>query len=249
MKTLKIILSLLLLFFYAASAEAYTIQHAERHMALQLDGNADIRFQVVFTSDDNDRFIDIPLQYSDIHHVEIKFNGEKTDNEYVLHTDRDPFIRLDVNDIKGRNELLMTYTINKAIDWNKAGPGDYRSYKYKTAIENNQVVLIDTFIFHVVLPENWVYHRVTGSIPEYGSKDPKAPYYLSLNEDGRYILSINRIPMKFRDKAALEFIFKENGKKSPVLFIVAVILAGLYLVYFRHLIQRKENDNQKKEDE
>ena len=239
----------LLFFVCAETANAYTIHCAERMMTLKLDGNASVIYQVLFIPGDKDRFIDIPLQYSDIQNVDIKINDEKTNNEYEIHTEKDPFIRINIPDINGHNKLSMTYIINHVIDWEKAGPKDYRSYTFKTSIENNQVVQIDTFKFHVILPENWAYHRVTGSIPEYGSKDPKAPYYLSLNEDGRYTLSINRIPMKYRDKAALEFIFKENGKKSPVLLIVAVILAGLYLVYFKHLIVKKENDNQKKEDE
>jgi len=239
----------LLFFVCVETANAYTIHRVERMMTLNLDETASVIYQILFTPGDKDRFIDIPLQYSDIQNVDIKINDKKTNNEYEIHTEKDPFIRINIPDLDGRNKLSTTYSINHVIDWEKAGPKDYRSYTFKTSIENNQVVQIDTFIFHVVLPERWAFHRITGSIPEYGSKDPKAPYYLSLNDEGRYSLSINRVPMKFRDKAALEFIFKENGKKSPALLIVAVILAGLYLVYFRSLVVKKENDNQKKEDE
>ena len=230
------------LFVTIQSLSAYEIQKMSNQIYINTDGSADVKVNVNFSTNSNVKILQLPLIFGNININNATFDSA-TENVNVRVISNNVFKYMEVPLLleSGNHQLTINYRIENYLNWKEAGPGEFNKYEFETSVENTFLTTIDTFNLCTVLPKGWNYHKVTGSAPEFKKKDPKPPYTLN-QVDGRFCATISRTPMGYRDKVALEFIFK-NTKKSYAIVYIGIILIGLYLFFFRNLVENKKKSD------
>ena len=217
----------------------YEIQKMCKKIFLNQDGSASVNVNVEFSTNEDTGILQLPLIFGDVKINNATFESGVSNLEVnVVNNSVFNYMELPYNLNTGDHYLKIDYTIINYLDWEEAGPGEFRRYEFATSVENTFPTTIDTFVICTVLPEGWNYHKIIGSAPGFGKKDPKPPYTLD-QIDGRFCATISRTPMEYRDKVALEFIFKST-KKSYTIVFVGLIFIGLYLFFFRNLIDNSQ---------
>ncbi len=218
---------------------AYSIQNINNKIYINENGTALVYFDVDFQSNGQE-ILQIPISSDNIKMKTMLLDSEELNIPVKIENNGVFILSIPLDCTQGTHHLELIYIINNFINWQEAGPGEFKKYEFETYIENPFPTLIDTFSMSIILPEGWNYHKITGSEPIFKKKDPKPPFILS-KSDGLSCVSIDRIPMEYRDKIGLEFTFKEEKKSYSIIFISAILIA-LYLFFFRNLVK---NDNKK----
>ena len=237
MNKLKIMTAVLLFTILPSLLSALEIHKVDRNVMLGTDHYAQISLNINFTTNSSDDLLNLPMTYSDIELISATLNGKNVRSDIEIKTGVINSLQLQLNEKEGKQELLLVYMANNAINWEEAGPGEFASYEYSTEIENPFITTIDTFKLAVILPDGWSYHKILSSYPEFKKKDPQPPYKLNYTEEGKSCLCVTRTPMEYRDKVGFEFVFKEKSKTKLLIFI-GILLAIAYMYFFRELITK-----------
>jgi len=244
----RLIIIATVLFVNIQLLSGYEIQKMCKKIFLNQDGTASVVMNVKFSTSENEGLLQLPMIFGNVHIDKANFDSNTKELDVkVVNNDVFNYVEIPFQFEGGNHHLKMDYTIKNYLDWKEAGPGEFNKYEFVTSVENTFLTTIDTFSMCTILPEGWNYHKIIGSAPKFKKKDPKPPYTLD-QIDGRSCATITRTPMEYRDKVALEFIFKSTKKSYAIIFI-SVILIGLYLFFFRNLVENKKKSDVVNKDE
>lgn len=230
---------LIVVIFWISIADAQQIRHIDESIKIEEDGSAYIRLKLDLQIMNDSTQIQIPAVSGNPSVIKGLLDADQSGIE-VLQKNTDNYSYLEIVDRLpiGRHIVIIDYVLPEFMDWSAAGPGEFSTYKFGVELDNPFQVQIDTFNLAVSLPQGWNYHKIIASNPVFEDKDPQPPYQLFSNSDGLASLSISRTNMRFKDSIGLTFLFKSSSK-SVVIIVVAVILAGLYMIIFRDLINNR----------
>lgn len=238
----KILIMSLIFLFNITGIKAYEIHKIDSKVYINKDGSALVNFDMNLQTIESE-ILQLPI-FSDnmiINHIRLDSVEIDLATE-IINNGAFCYLEMPINFAQGKHCLQLQYTISNYINWEEAGPGEFKKYEFESYIENSFPTIIDTFNMSIILPKGWNYHKITGSEPVFKKKDPKPPFALSKLKE-LSCASISRTPMNYREKIGLEFSFKLEKKSNSIIW-VSIILIGLYLFLFRNLIENKDQKNE-----
>jgi len=243
---IKYRLLLVLLFWASIHAQQYT--SLDQRVDIQASGTAEILVQVKLTNTDSLPSLKLACSFNAINDISATLQplGSELPVFHMIEHSV-PYIVIDQVIPPGDHVIAIAVRVDDFLDWDAAGPEEFGTYEWEVSYENNQPVAIDSSRLTIKLPEGWNFHRVLSSAPEFKKKDPKPPYTFS-KVDGQASVAISSIPLKYRGKLAMEFSFKKE-KKGTILIYVGLIIALLYLYYFKDLILKHRSEDGEGSDE
>jgi hypothetical protein len=119
----------------------------------------------------------------------------------------------------------------KAIDFT-AALGPFGAYDVSRTLVNDSGVSIGRYRLEIVLPASFRFRRVTGSEPAFKPQAAPDPPYAVGHGNGRDVagLTVNQFRPGNRAKLGVE---AERVHRGPVPLVAGLVLAALYLVFFR----------------
>ncbi|NQT64212.1 MAG: hypothetical protein HQ556_14730 [Candidatus Marinimicrobia bacterium] len=240
MKYLTIIKTLFVLSIFSSLLLAQQIDVLEQTVSISQDGSAQLTYQVNLSVSDSLSAVQIPAGYENMEITSVSMDDIDITSQTAIIIDRSSpvFVVNFSKPISGEHTINIITQINEFLDWSEAGPEEFKTYNWEVNYTNTLPISIGRCDLTVILPENWNFHRITGSDPEFKKKQPKPPYIFAKVRD-RASVSISRTPMEYMESVGIEFAFK-NEQKPNVLVWVGLLLSFLYLYYFRHLISRRD---------
>lgn len=238
MKRLIISNILLAMLILVTRSDAQQIHSINQQIKLAENGSADVHLIVSFSGNDSLGSFQVPFGFNEVTGLEAYLDhpGQAVDVQLVM--DRtSPVLKFHLNPGSEPHKLYVNSKVEHFLDWEAAGPQEFKTYSWKVVYTNTLPTRIDSCSLNVLLPSGWNYHRILSSEPEFKRKDPEPPFTLFL-VNGRANVSISRKSMEYLDRITLEFAFK-NEQKPTILITVGVLLIALYLYYFRNLILKK----------
>ena len=236
-KKYHIILNLsFLTIFGLSNVDAQQIKLIDEDVKINDDGSANIKLKLDVKIENASSMIKIPALQGNSSEMNSQIY---TDNsELIIHQEnRDNYSFLEIKNRLpiGHHSFTIQYVLPEFLDWSFVGPGEFSAYKFSVDFDNPFIMQIDTFNLTVSLPKGWNYHKIIDSNPIFRDEDPQPPYKFFKSDDGLYSVNISRTEMKFKDSIGLTFLFKKTSK-SIFIIIIAIIIAGLYMITFRELI-------------
>ena len=240
MKYLNIMKTLFGLSIFSSLLLAQQIDVLEQTVSISEDGSAQLTYQVNLSVSDSLSAVQIPAGYKNMEITSVSLDDIDFTNQTAIIFDRSSpvFVMNFARQISGEHTINIITQINEFLDWSAAGPEEFKTYNWEVNYTNTLPVSIGRCDLTVILPEDWNFHRITGSDPEFKKKQPKPPYIFGKVGD-RASVSITRTPMEYMDSVGIDFAFK-NEQKPNVLIWVGILLSMLYLYYFRHLVHRRD---------
>ncbi len=242
-KKYHIILHLSFLIIFALSnVDAQQIKLIDEDVKINDDGSANIKLQLDVKIENASSMIKIPSLQGNPIAINSQLDNNLSDLVINQKNDENYSYFEIYNQLPiGEHSIVIEYVLPEFMDWEVAGPGEFLAYEFGIKLDNPFTTQIDTFNLTISLPKGWNYHKIIDSNPIFRDKDPQPPYKLFNTDDGRAYANISRTDMKFKDSIGLTFLFKSTSK-SIFIIIVAVILAVLYMIFFRDLIINNRND-------
>lgn len=238
-------LFLALLFTTSLYSQQFT--RMEQVVDIAESGDAGVHVLVSFTSYDTLQSVQLACAFDRVSDIRATLNDENTELSVIHMLRHDvPFILVEGAILPGDHVVSIEVWVDDFLDWDAAGPEEFGTYEWEMTYENNQPISIDNSSLTIKLPEGWNFHRVTNSAPEFKKKDPKPPYTFSKIGDQASV-TISRAPLNYRDQLGVEFTFKQE-KKGSVLIYVGLVIALLYLYYFKDLILKHRSKDKNKLD-
>lgn len=239
MKYLKIMISIALFAGLVMGVTAQPIQSLHQTVDIADNGSAVITFQISFVSEDSTTNLKIPMEYEDVEILSIKLDDNDVTSLGRITLDRtSPVLEMNLRSaMVGVHELSVEAELPQLLDWDQAGPEEFKTYNWEVFYTNTVPSTITDCSMTVILPEGWNYHRITGSEPKFKKKEPKPPYMFAQKGD-RASVTIRRSPTEYMDSIGIEFAFKKE-QKPKLLIWIGLLLSAAYLYYFRHLITVK----------
>ncbi len=235
---LKIYL-LIVMIFWISIANAQQIQNIDESINIEEDGSAYIRLKLDLQIMNDSTHIQIPAVFGNPFTINGLLDADQSVIEvFQKNTENYSYLVIDKQLPIGHHFVIIEYILPDFLDWSAIGPGEFSTYKFSIDLDNPFLVQIDTFNLTVSLPHGWNYHKIIASNPVFENKDPQPPHQLFTNSDGLASISISRTNMRFKDSIGLTFLFKSSSK-SILIIVIAVILAGLYMIIFRDLISNR----------
>ena len=210
-------------------------------ISIEESGSAIVQMEISFTATDSINSIRIPAEYEELN-VTSAFLDDTTilDSVSIVFDRTTPVYNIIFNKpLTGLHFILLKANLEDFLEWEKAGPKEFRTYNWEVTYINTLPVTIEKFNLTVILPLNWNFHRITGSEPKFEKKQPKPPYIFAMKDD-RASVSISKYTLEYMESVGLEFAFK-NVQKPTILIIVGVVLSILYLYFFRKLVVRRDS--------
>ena len=240
MKYINIIKTLFGLSIFSNILLAQQIDVLEQTVSISEDGSAQVTYQVNLSASDSLTTVQIPAGYENMEITSVSLNDIDITNQTAIIIDRSSpvFVMNFAKPISGEHSINIITQINEFLDWSAAGPEEFKTYNWEVNYTNTLPASIGRCDLTVILPEDWNFHRITGSDPEFKKKQPKPPYIFAKVGD-RASVSISRTPTAYMESVGIEFAFK-NEQKPSVLMWVGLLLSILYLYYFRHLVLRRD---------
>jgi hypothetical protein len=219
---------------------AQQIDVLEQTVSISEDGSAQLTYQVILSVSDSLSAVQIPAGYENMEITSVSLDDIDITNQTAIIIDRSSpvFVMNFYKKISGEHTISINTQINDFLNWNEAGPEEFKTYNWEVNYTNTLPAHIGRCDMTVILPYGWNFHRITGSDPKFKKKQPKPPYTFAKVGD-RASVSISRTPMEYMENVGIEFAFK-NEQKPNVLIWVGILLSILYLYYFKHLILRKD---------
>ncbi len=241
--------SYLLLLTLVSALSAQTINSLDQTLTIQKDGSAKVRFDIQFSTMDSIATLQIPAGYTDTEVEAVKLNGNHVGIKVEKIIDRSsPVFQIQFDPaIMGDHVVVLDGIISSFLDWEEAGPEEFKTYNWESYYTNTLPGPIESCGLTVILPEGWNYHRITGSDPKFKKKEPKPPYTFKMI-DGKATASITRAPMEYMESVGIEYAFKKSEKPS-ILIYIGLLVGLLYMYFFRHLILNKDIKKSNDSDE
>lgn len=219
------------------SLSLYSQEYLKMDQVVTIEKSGDARIRAQFTLAVKDTLDDLKLAcaFDNINSISVVLQpGDLALPVSHLFENGTPALHVTQEISPGEYTLHLDVYVDNFLDWDAAGPGEFGTYEWEMMYENNQPVSIDSSRLTVVLPEGWNFHRVLDSAPEFKRKDPKPPYVF-LKADNLSAVTIVKAPLDYRDELGLKFAFKHE-RKGSILIVIGVLVALLYLYFFRDLI-------------
>ncbi len=232
------------------SSSIYSQQFSRMDQTVDIkdSGAAEIHVQLNFSTLDTLSFLQLACAFDEFNEISATLQpGEMIVPVVHFKTHEVPFLQMSKTIQPGDYTLQIEAQVDAFLDWDAAGPEEFGTYEWEMVYENNQPMSIDSSSLTVKLPEGWNFHRVLRSAPEFKKKDPKPPYTFSKVGDQASV-TISRVPLHYRDQLGVEFTFKQE-KRGSILIYVGLVIALLYLYFFRDLILKHRSKNKNKSDE
>jgi hypothetical protein len=213
----------------------------DQRLDIESDGSAVLLMNINIEAGDSLNSLALAVGYSDVNIEKIMLDGQPSQVEADIIMDRDMpayHIRF-LHPLVGSHIITIHATIPDFLDWEKAGPEEFKTYEWEAFYTQTQPKRIDEMKMTIALPEGWNFHRIISSAPDFKKKEPKPPYRFK-KEDGRFTVSISRAPLKYMEKIGVKFAYK-NVEKPSVLIWIGILVSGLYLFFFRELVARDDS--------
>lgn len=226
--------------FMMSFTMAQDIRSIDQMISIETDGSALIQMDISINAVDSLRSILIPAGFDALELQSIIMDEEDTGLVASLVMERTSPTHeiLFTTPIVGTHTIKLESTIAEFLDWDAAGPEEFKTYNWEVVYTNTMPQIVDRCELTILLPLGWNFHHITSSDPKFKKKDPKPPYVFTLMDD-RASVSIARSPMQYMESVAIEFGFKKEEKPN-ILIWVGILLSALYLFYFRHLVLRRD---------
>lgn len=226
---------LLVLMMFASNLYAQQFSKMEQVIQIEESGAATINAQVSISSQDTLPSLRLGCAFEEVTSISAKLmSGDLPLSVSHQQENGVPYIQVNDSFPPGDHTLHVNVYVEGFLDWDAAGPEEFGTYEWTMMYENTQPVSIDSSSLKIILPQGWNFHRVLDSAPAFKRKDPKPPYIFSRVGDLASI-TIHQAPLNYRDKLGFTFAFKQESKGS-ILIVVGVVIALLYLFFFRDLI-------------
>lgn len=229
------IFCLFLMILGSTSVNAQQFSRMDQLVDIAGSGSAEVRVQVEFSTQDTLPSLQLACAFENISDIRASWQPSEAPVpvEHLL-SHGVPYLKVNQPVLPGKYKLAITVQVDEFLNWDAAGPEEFGTYTWEMMYENNQPISVDSSSLTIKLPEGWNFHRILSSAPKFKKKDPKPPYTFS-KVDTRATVMISRAPLDYRDQLGLEFSFKKE-KKGSILIYVGLVIAILYLYYFRDLI-------------
>ena len=234
----------LLLLIFASNLYAQQFSRMEQVVKIDESGAATVDVQVQLSTADSLSTFQLGCAFSEVASIRAMLQPGDTSIPIAhLLENEVPYIQGSVQIPPGDYTLLIEAYVDEFLDWEDAGPEEFETYEWDLMYENTQPRSIDHSSLTIILPKGWNFHRVLDSAPPFKKKDPKPPYTFSRDGDLASV-TISRAPLNYRDQLGLTFAFKQERKGSTIV-AVGVVIALLYLFFFRDLILKhySKHDN------
>ncbi|MBC8192912.1 MAG: hypothetical protein ISR87_14975 [Candidatus Marinimicrobia bacterium] len=234
------IFSLIAVIGCCSTIAAQDINRIDQSISINEDGSAEFKMDIQVIFADSSQSLNIPSEYVEMSQPVVLLDGGEIGTTATLTYDRtSPVFEIQFEQaLLGAHVITLNSEITEYLNWEEAGPAEFKTFNWEVVYTNSIPMTIEACALTVILPDGWNYHRVNGSEPEFKNKDPKPPYTFT-QIGGRASVSISRSQMKYMERVAIEFAFK-NEQKPHLLIWVGLLLSIPYLYYFRHLVLRKD---------
>ncbi len=236
MRNSKLSRWVLVLSLWVSYLTGQEIRSIDQVIAIDIDGSASLSMDINFNALDSVSSLLIPAGWTNLELESFELNGIASGADVNIVLDRTS----PTYEIKFSKPMIGTHKLNLAarianfLDWDAAGPEEFKTYNWEVSYMNTLPQIIDQCELTILLPLGWNYHNITDSEPKFKKEQPKPPYIFNL-ANNRASVSISRSPMKYMESVGIDFAFK-NEQKPGVLIWVGLLLCIIYLYYFRHLL-------------
>jgi len=238
---------LCLALLFTTSLYSQQFSRMEQVVNIAESGDAEVHVLVSFTSHDTLESLQLACAFDAVSDIRATLQSDDSELPVIHMLQHDvPYIQVKTPILPGNHVISLEVVVDDFLDWDAAGPEEFGTYEWEMTYENNQPISIDSSSLTVKLPEGWNFHRIINSAPEFKKKDPKPPYTFSRIGDQASV-TISRDPLNYRDELGVEFTFKQE-KKGSVLIYVGLVIALLYLYYFKDLILKHRPNDKTKSD-
>jgi hypothetical protein len=217
----------------ARSAAPAGLDYSER-VALQQDGSADIEI-TVSSPDTATVSLQLPWGYAAPDRLAL---SDSTQHGEVIEKNGVRFLIVTGSSAPVR-ECSIRAHVSRLVDWTTIKRSDFGNMTLSHQFRNTTTSVFATFHADYILPAGLTVTSIVSSIPEQTEKEPVAPFEV-IRKDGRTGLTLKSGRLRTGDVAAVSFRCKPVDK-SPLLFGGLVVIAALYLIFFRDVL--KENSN------
>lgn len=137
------------------------------------------------------------------------------------------------------SHIYAKVEVEKFYDFENEKIKDYGNYSISYRFMNTTLDKIKFYQVEIVLPEGFNITSVDESFPELTESNPDVPYFISREKNLNKVV-LHSSKLKMGTNAFINFRLKEEHK-TYTLLIMLLLVAGLYLVFFRDVIKIKEN--------
>lgn len=137
------------------------------------------------------------------------------------------------------SHIYAKVEVEKFFDFDNAKMKDFGNFTIDYRFMNTTLDKIIYYQAEIILPEGFNVTSVDESFPEQTESNPDIPCKINREENLNKVV-LHSSNLKMGTNAFVQFRFKEENK-SYTLLIVLLLIAGLYLVFFKDIIKTKDN--------
>ena len=218
-----------------AGAAPVGFTSAHETVAIQPDGSARVRSELSWKERDSGSLL-LPFNYTAAENLRVT-QGEKGAVVAARLEQVEGMTYLRVAAARRAATVAADFIVPRYLDWNKAGPGEYGYYRWKSMYRNNMRRPIDSVTLEIVLPPGFIAAGFGRSVPSPAAEEALPPYWVK-NVDGASHLFMKAGNLALGRACSLEYSFARRGR-SPWLPLAAALAALLWLFFCRDLIFMK----------
>lgn len=226
----------------AAATPADTLAALEHRYMLAEDGSAVLETTMILGAPGPTELL-LPLDHGEAGEFTIEAgraafaSGQDGTSDPVRRAAGRPLLALTMDEGAAAGDTVrVRCRLPKAIDWAGAS-GPFGVYDVSRTLINDSGVSIGRYRLEIALPPSYRFRRVTGSEPAFKPQVSPDPPYAVRHRDGRDVASLtaNQFRPGNRVKLGVE---AERVRRGAVPLVAGLILAALYLVFFRNQLTR-----------
>jgi hypothetical protein len=224
----------------AGPAAVDTLAALRQHVALRADGDAVVTESLVLAADGPGRVL-------------LPFGFERADSFVVASGDAafapdsggvaTPLVRMARRRLlalelgptaKAGDSVAVRCRVRRLVDWAEAR-GEFGAYALSRTFVNDADLSLGSFRLALVMPPGFSVRRITATEPTFKAEESPVPPYAVGVEDNRRFASVTAAHLRPGGRARLA-IQAERGTRGPVPLVAGLVLAVLYLWFFRDVL-------------